>query len=1123
MATRRPSTPPASSGAARAPLPPTTPEQVRQLEIGRIKAKALREQREDEAATNTSLQRPGKTVAGQKRPYSTVRDGRGAADRPLDTIRPARNFAKYVEYDFNKMTDTKGGFLTQEDDSWNKAMYGSDKADARPEHMTQAEWERQQLATRLRSNKAGPFEPGISASAAQEAQTRRCRECGTLEVDWKWVEVFGLAVCHGCKDRHADKYSLLTKSEAREDYLLTEPELKDTALLPHLEKANPHKSTWATMFLYLRCQVEEYAFSERRWGSAEALDAEFERRSAEKKRRKEAKFKSKLADLKKRTRHDFGRAVDKGDPGVTVKTERTMAWQSGPGAGAAAGGPMAGEQPGGVQAYTLQGVMRFLQTEWHRHERDRNAWEIEREEMKKRIAGLEGEARTGRGLRLSLEKNVKLLEMALKKEREKVKSLAKGDGAVAAGELGRDAKEVAREELAAAGKEKERDKSKSFLSKCVSEVTYHILPASHIPPAAADALPSSREPELKPAARGGQPANALDAGKTPLYDDDIEAVSHSYDAYGRQVVPPAEPLRAHAFPSASALAPKSPPRAPGARRKSSGARRRSDGSIRDDALAKANAKAADLSQFKIRFAMRGHLDVVRAVIFTGGGSPSEPEFCTASDDGGVKRWHIPASYTHVSATGDDLDRIAHFTHRGHVGAVCSLAACPASAAFSNGGRVAGDGWIFSGGEDATVRVWERGRVDAKAILDGHKDAVWALCVLPGTAGSILGERCSHFGGPDRLLLAAGGADGTILIWAVSQPPQLSSPLGGPNRGGARGSRRANSISAGSNFPSSPQPSVASSHPFHYALVHRIERQASTASPTSISPLSASGESLVVSYADASVVVFDVRTGEEIVGMASLETYDGTPNTGVNIVVANATGFDTASTVGHGRRGSIGDDDLVHGATGSEDGVEGVVIAGYEDRFIRFFDANSGQCTYTMLAHPSAISALSLSPDGRELVSGGHDASLRFWSLEKRSCIQEITSHRIMRGEGVCAVVWSPDGRWVISCGGDGIVNFFHHPHHGPPFGLGWTDYTPTRPAVSRQRHRHPSPMTGAGSPIAQSGLPPALWVGGGQPGQRLLRSARLGPATREDETREEGAPEHHPHPTFPHAPSSCRA
>ncbi len=49
----------------------------------------------------------------------------------------------------------------------------------------------------------------------------------------------------------------------------------------------------------------------------------------------------------------------------------------------------------------------------------------------------------------------------------------------------------------------------------------------------------------------------------------------------------------------------------------------------------------------------------------------------------------------------------------------------------------------------------------------------------------------------------------------------------------------------------------------------------------------------------------------------------------------------------------------------------------------------GQCTYNMLAHPASISSLSLSPDSRELVSAGHDASLRFRSLEKRSCTQKF--------------------------------------------------------------------------------------------------------------------------------------
>lgn len=102
------------------------------------------------------------------------------------------------------------------------------------------------------------------------------------------------------------------------------------------------------MMLFLRYQVEEYAFGTK-WGSAEKLDAEFARREAEKKRRKEAKFRERLLDLKRKTRteafrrqggkaaptgarnfgdsigsggrhiHDFGLPVEN-EEGVTVKT-----------------------------------------------------------------------------------------------------------------------------------------------------------------------------------------------------------------------------------------------------------------------------------------------------------------------------------------------------------------------------------------------------------------------------------------------------------------------------------------------------------------------------------------------------------------------------------------------------------------------------------------------------------------------------------------------------------------------------------------------------------------------------------------------------------------------------------
>lgn len=87
----------------------------------------------------------------------------------------------------------------------------------------------------------------------------------------------------------------------------------------------------------------------------------------------------------------------------------------------AAGGP-----PHATE-YTLQGVMRFLQTEWHRHERDRNAWEIEKQEMKGRIANLEGAARRADATQKALKKYVAILEAKVKEQSAQLKAGDRAD------------------------------------------------------------------------------------------------------------------------------------------------------------------------------------------------------------------------------------------------------------------------------------------------------------------------------------------------------------------------------------------------------------------------------------------------------------------------------------------------------------------------------------------------------------------------------------------------------------------------------------------------------------------------------------------------------------------------
>lgn len=80
-------------------------------------------------------------------------------------------------------------------------------------------------------------------------------------------------------------------------------------------------------------------------------------------------------------------------------------------------GGSSGSHPQQPNDYTLAGILHFLQSEWRRYERDRNEWEIERAEMRARVALLEGERRSIENLKTDLMRRVKMLEFALRQER----------------------------------------------------------------------------------------------------------------------------------------------------------------------------------------------------------------------------------------------------------------------------------------------------------------------------------------------------------------------------------------------------------------------------------------------------------------------------------------------------------------------------------------------------------------------------------------------------------------------------------------------------------------------------------------------------------------------------------
>lgn len=82
----------------------------------------------------------------------------------------------------------------------------------------------------------------------------------------------------------------------------------------------------------------------------------------------------------------------------------------------------------------------------------------------------------------------------------------------------------------------------------------------------------------------------------------------------------------------------------------------------------------------------------------------------------------------------------------------------------------------------------------------------------------------------------------------------------------------------------------------------------------------------------------------------------------------------------------------------------------------------------MSGHLDGVTSLDIDPTGNTLVSGGHDSSIRLWSMSEKSCIQEFSAHRRKGDQGVLSVQFHKSFPWMVSGGADSIVKIYHHGH-----------------------------------------------------------------------------------------------
>ncbi len=88
---------------------------------------------------------------------------------------------------------------------------------------------------------------------------------------------------------------------------------------------------------------------------------------------------------------------------------------------------------------------------------------------------------------------------------------------------------------------------------------------------------------------------------------------------------------------------------------------------------------------------------------------------------------------------------------------------------------------------------------------------------------------------------------------------------------------------------------------------------------------------------------------------------------------------------------------------------------------RVMSSSSGFSKNTLTGHSGAINSLAISPDGKTLVSGSGDSTIKIWNLGTGTLQNTLTGHT----DAVYSVAISPDGKRLVSGSGDNTIKIWN--------------------------------------------------------------------------------------------------
>ena len=71
-------------------------------------------------------------------------------------------------------------------------------------------------------------------------------------------------------------------------------------------------------------------------------------------------------------------------------------------------------------------------------------------------------------------------------------------------------------------------------------------------------------------------------------------------------------------------------------------------------------------------------------------------------------------------------------------------------------------------------------------------------------------------------------------------------------------------------------------------------------------------------------------------------------------------------------------------------------------------------------HSSSVRSIAISPDGKYIVSGSVDGTIKIWDFKTGECLNSLEGH----SSWVDSIAISPDGKYIVSGSGDGTIKIW---------------------------------------------------------------------------------------------------